>query len=80
MERHTFTINFSASPSKCRKNGLMPIYATITQNGERATFTTGMYIHPSDWTSDITRNQTDIAMKDILNKKSPSFLKVTMLH
>ena len=49
MERHTFTINFSASPSKCRKNGLMPIYATITQNGERATFTTGMYIHPNDW-------------------------------
>ena len=47
MERHTFTINFSASPSKCRKNGLMPIYATITQNGERATFTTGKYIHPN---------------------------------
>ena len=49
MERHTFTINFSASPSKCRKNGLMPIYATITQNGERASFTTGKYIHPNDW-------------------------------
>jgi CRISPR/Cas system CMR-associated protein Cmr3 (group 5 of RAMP superfamily) len=27
----------------------MPIYATITLNGERATFTTGKYIHPSEW-------------------------------
>ena len=49
MERHTFTINFSASPSKARKTGLMPIYATITLNGERATFTTGKYIQPAQW-------------------------------
>ena len=47
MERHTYTINFSASPSKARKTGLMPIYATITLNGERATFTTGKYIQPA---------------------------------
>lgn len=49
MKRHTFTVNFSASPSKARKTGLMPIYATITQNGERAIFTTGKYIHPNEW-------------------------------
>ena len=49
MERHTYTINFSASPSKARKTGLMPIYATITLNGERATFTTGKYIQPAQW-------------------------------
>ena len=49
MERHTFTVNFSASPSKARKTGLMPIYATITLNGERATFTTGKYIQPTQW-------------------------------
>ena len=29
----------------------MPIYATIRQNGERATFTTGKYIHPNEWDS-----------------------------
>ena len=51
MERHTYSINFFASPSKARKNGLMPIYVTIRQNGERATFTTGRYIHPSEWDS-----------------------------
>ena len=49
MERHTYSVNFFASPSKARKNGLMPIYVTIRQNGERASFTTGMYIHPSEW-------------------------------
>ena len=49
MERHTFTVNFWASPSKARKTGLMPIYVTIRMNGERATFTTGKYIHPIDW-------------------------------
>ena len=27
----------------------MPIYVTIRMNGERATFTTGKYIHPNDW-------------------------------
>ncbi len=47
MERHTFTVNFWASPSKARKTGLMPIYVTIRMNGERATFTTGKYIHLS---------------------------------
>ena len=51
MERHTYSVNFWASPSKARKNGLMPIYATIRQNGERATFTTGKYIHPNEWDS-----------------------------
>ena len=49
MERHTYSVNFSASPSKARKTGLMPIYVTITLNGERATFTTGKYIQPSQW-------------------------------
>lgn len=49
MERHTYSVNFFASPSKARKNGLMPIYVTIRQNGERASFTTGKYIHPSEW-------------------------------
>ena len=36
MERHTYSVNFSASPSKARKTGLMPIYVTIRMNGERA--------------------------------------------
>lgn len=51
MERHTYSVNFWPSPSKARKNGLMPIYATIRQNGERATFTTGKHIHPNEWDS-----------------------------
>lgn len=49
MERHTYSVNFSASPSKARKTGLMPIFVTIRQNGERVTFTTGKYIHPNEW-------------------------------
>ena len=49
MEIHTFTVNFWASLSKARKTVLMPIYVTIRMNGERATFTTGKYIHPNDW-------------------------------
>lgn len=49
MERHTYSVNFSASPSKARKTGLMPIFVTIRQNGERVTFTTGKYIHTSEW-------------------------------
>ena len=49
MERHTYSVKFSASPSKARKTGLMPIFVTIRQNGERVTFTTGKYIHPNEW-------------------------------
>ena len=49
MERHTFTTNFWVSPSKIRKNGLAPINATITLNGQRASFSTGKFIFPEDW-------------------------------
>ena len=49
MERHTFTTNFLVSPSKVRKNGLAPINATITLNGERASFSTGKSVRPEDW-------------------------------
>jgi len=49
MKRSTFAANFWVSPSKSRKNGLCPINATITLNGERASFSTHKYIHPDDW-------------------------------
>ena len=49
MERHTFTTKFWVSPSKIRKNGLAPINATITLNGQRASFSTGKFIFPEDW-------------------------------
>ena len=49
MERHTFTTNFWVSPSKVRKNGLAPINATITLNGERSSFSTGKSVKPEDW-------------------------------
>ena len=63
MERQTIAANFWVAPSKVRKNGLAPINATITRNGQRASFSTGRMIQPDTWdckrqrakASDITR-------------------------
>ena len=49
MERHTFTTNFWVSSSKMNKNGFAPITATITLNGERASFSTGKSVRPEEW-------------------------------
>ena len=55
MERHTYTINFWVSPSNARKNGTAPINATITLNGNRASFSSNKKVNPSDW--DATRQR-----------------------
>lgn len=49
MERQTIAANFWVAPSKVRKNGLAPINATITRNGQRASFSTGRMIQPDNW-------------------------------
>lgn len=51
MERHTYAVTFYVSPTKSRKNGTAPINATITLNGERASFSTGRMIKPEEWDS-----------------------------
>lgn len=49
MERQTIAANFWVAPSNVRKNGLAPINATITRNGQRASFSTGRMIQPDNW-------------------------------
>ena len=49
MERHAYSINFWATPSKAAKDGTIPINATIRLNGLRATFTTGRKVLLTDW-------------------------------
>lgn len=49
MERQTIAANFWVAPSKVRRNGLAPINATITRNGQRASFSTGRMIRPENW-------------------------------
>lgn len=51
MERQTIAANFWVAPSKVRRNGLAPINATITRNGQRASFSTGRMIRPENWDS-----------------------------
>jgi hypothetical protein len=49
MERHAYSINFEATPYKVRKDGTIPIHATITLNGIRVSLTTGRKVLLSDW-------------------------------
>ena len=72
MERHTYSINFSACKSKARKTGLVPINVSITLNGERVTFTTGKYIQPAMWDTTKQRargsSETSQAINDSLQQ------------
>ena len=66
MERHTFTTNFFVSPAKMNKKGLAPINATITLNGERASFSTGKSVRPEDWEASKQRVKgTSVTAKSI---------------
>lgn len=86
MERHTFTTNFWVSQSKIRKNGLAPINATITLNGQRASFSTGKFIFPEDWdnakqrvkgTSDTAKsiNETLLQIRNKIYRKEAELME-----
>lgn len=49
MERHAYSINFGATPTKKRNDGTIPIHATITLNGIRTSFSTGRKVLLADW-------------------------------
>ena len=49
-----------------RKNGLAPINATITLNGERSSFSTGKYVRPEEWDNSRQRVKgTSVTAKSI---------------
>ena len=45
----TITITFAVRESKSRTSGEAPIQVLLTQNGARASFSTGRSIKVSDW-------------------------------
>ena len=45
----TITISFAVRESKARTSGEAPIQVLLTQNGVRASFSTGKAVHPSEW-------------------------------
>ncbi len=49
MENHCVAVRFAARTSKQTKQGLCPIEASISYNGERIYFSTGKTVRPSDW-------------------------------
>lgn len=49
MENHCVAVRFAARTSKQTKQGLCPIEASISYNGERIYFSTGKTVKPSDW-------------------------------
>ena len=51
----TITISFAVRESKARTSGEAPIQVLLTQNGVRASFSTGKAIHPSEWDRDRQR-------------------------
>ena len=86
MERHTFTTNFWVSSSKMNKNGLAPITATITLNGERASFSTGKSVKPEEWevskqkvkgTSDTAKsiNETLLQIRNKIYRKEAELME-----
>lgn len=75
MKRHTFASNFWLSPSKARKNGKAPIEATVTINGQRASFSTGKTIKPEEWDAAKQRVRGTNDQAQVLNQ----FLKQVKL-
>lgn len=51
----TITISFAVRESKARTSGEAPIQVLLTQNGVRASFSTGKAVHPSEWDRDRQR-------------------------
>ena len=51
----TITITFAVRESKSRTSGEAPIQVLLTQNGARASFSTGKAIQPSEWDRDRQR-------------------------
>ena len=49
MENHCVVVHFAARSSKKNKEGLSPIEASISYNGERIYFSTGKFIQASEW-------------------------------
>ncbi|MBO5972362.1 MAG: phage integrase SAM-like domain-containing protein [Alistipes sp.] len=56
----TITISFAVRESKARTSGEAPIQVLLTQNGVRASFSTGKAIHPSEW----DRNRQRVRSKE----------------
>jgi len=71
MERSTFSILFGIRESKARKNGLAPIEATITINGERTSFSTGKQVSTVKW----DKIKQQVKGKDEEAKSLNAFLK-----
>ena len=51
----TITISFAVRESKSRISGEAPIQVLLTQNGARASFSTGKAVQPSEWDRDRQR-------------------------
>ena len=51
----TITITFAVRESKSRTSGEAPIQVLLTQNGARASFSTGKAVQPSEWDRDRQR-------------------------
>ena len=51
----TITITFAVRESKSRTSGEAPIQVLLTQNGVRASFSTGKAVQPSEWDRDRQR-------------------------
>lgn len=49
MENHCVVVHFAARSSKKNKEGLSPIEASVSYNGERIYFSTGKYVPASEW-------------------------------
>lgn len=57
----TITISFAVRESKARTSGEAPIQVLLTQNGVRASFSTGKAVHPSEW----DRNRQRVRSKEL---------------
>lgn len=67
MERHSFSINYNVSKEKKRKDGSIPIHATINLNGIRASFSTGRKVLFEDWDSVKQRAKGNSEQAKLLN-------------
>ena len=65
MKRSTFTVGFYIKRKRLMKNGMAPIYARITINGQRAEFGLKRSIDPEEW--DPARGRSEKQTKGAIN-------------
>lgn len=69
MTRNILKLLFFVSRTRINKRGLVPIICRITYKGKRKRFSTGLFIRPNEWYSELQKAKPPNSENDFINKE-----------